>query len=134
MKHSISSSGYYTVGIGASIRKPDNVLLHRLLAETFLPNPEGKHTINHINGNKLDNRLENLEWATYSENAIHAINTGLNKCTGESNYRAKFRNTDIRVIKDMSKHGFNQPEIASLYGVHQTTIHYILTNKHYSSC
>lgn len=51
--------------------------LHRLLAITFIPNPEQKRTVNHIDGNKLNNTLENLEWATYAENSQHALDTGL---------------------------------------------------------
>ena len=47
--------------------------LHRLLAETFIPNPKNKQFINHINGNKLDNSLQNLEWVTSSENQTHSV-------------------------------------------------------------
>lgn len=57
--------------------KNDSYLLHRIVAETFLDNPEKKRTVNHIDGNKQNNYIENLEWATYQENIQHAHRTGL---------------------------------------------------------
>lgn len=57
--------------------KPDSYLLHRIVGQTFLPNLDNKPTINHKDGNKRNNYIENLEWATYQENNQHAYRTGL---------------------------------------------------------
>jgi hypothetical protein len=63
--------------------------LHRLMAEVFLPKIEGKNQVNHINGYKKDNRLENLEWCDNSHNMLHALNMGLSQQRGETHYHCR---------------------------------------------
>lgn len=78
LKPAISLQGYFYVSVSKGTRKTlKKVKIHRLVATTFIPNPKNKKTINHINGTKTDNRVENLEWATTSENLKHAHKIGL---------------------------------------------------------
>jgi len=70
-------AGYWTVRLNRKDRKSSTQYVHRILAKAFIPNPEGKCCVNHISGDKLDNRLENLEWASHRENALHAYEIGL---------------------------------------------------------
>jgi hypothetical protein len=78
LKESKDGDGYLFIhlskeGISRAIKT------HRLVCMTFLPNPENKKTVNHINGIKTDNTVQNLEWATHSENSLHAFLNGLIK-------------------------------------------------------
>ena len=78
--------------------KTKHVFVHVLVAQAFIPNPEGKKQVNHISGDKADNRVENLEWLTPSENIVHAFDLGLSK-QGCEHGRAKFTAEQIRDIR-----------------------------------
>jgi hypothetical protein len=71
----MNDRGYMQVSLGRG--KNQSAKIHRLVALAFIPNPENKITVNHIDGNKSNNHVSNLEWATYKENNNHAQRTGL---------------------------------------------------------
>lgn len=74
----LNENGYCIIGFyDKEKRRTVNHRVHRLVAESFIENPEGKRTINHKDGNKQNNCAWNLEWATHQENIAHAHSTGL---------------------------------------------------------
>ena len=107
-----------------------NRYAHRLFAQHFIANPENKPYINHIDGNPLNNTLDNLEWVTQSENVLHAIETGLVHALGENHPHVKLTDKEVLEIRDLYRHRiYNQRELGEIYGVFQTNISSIVRNQ-----
>jgi hypothetical protein len=83
--------GYIRVWV--STTKSEQV--HRLVANTFIPNPLNKPCVNHINAIPSDNRVSNIEWVTYSENTIHALDNGLTSLVGHTHRDSKLTKTQV---------------------------------------
>ena len=79
LKQPVNSYGYPCVTIKLLDGSQKTIAVHKLIAITFITNPENKPQINHIDGNKLNNTVSNLEWCSVKENINHAYKTGLNK-------------------------------------------------------
>jgi|688.fasta_scaffold581726_2 hypothetical protein len=107
------------------------IYLHRAIANKFIPNPNNYTDVNHINGIKHDNRVENLEWCTRSYNVKHAILNGLNTgSTGvKSSNRKITKDEDINFIKNSK---LTLKELGLKFGVSKTSISNLKNNKTYN--
>lgn len=117
---------YYGVSINGKTTK-----VHRLVAEAFVPNPFNLPVVNHIDGNSLNNRADNLEWTTVKGNIRHAKLHGL--CPrGEDSYNAKLTEMDVKRIRKTYIKGdkeYGSKPLARKYNVSSTTIRLIIQKK-----
>lgn len=98
-------------------QKQVTITVHRLVAMAFLPNPNNLPEVNHKDGNKLNNHIDNLEWVTTSENQKHAFRIGLSKPKiGEKNPAAKYTKEDVIKVCKLLKQGFGNAEIVKTTG------------------
>ena len=96
-------------------------LVHRLVAVAFLLNKDGLKIVNHKDGNKQNNRVENLAWCSNSQNQLHSARTGLRK--------VHFTKSDEKRISELYASGISQDKIAQEYGVSQVLVSLLLRHK-----
>ena len=139
LKTTLTESGYLRVSIYDNKGVAMPISVHRLVALTFINNPENKPQVNHKNGIKHDNNVENLEWVTVSENAIHSYKNGFSKIS------EKHRKTASLLLRkrNAENHATAKPVIDTKTGIEyksvviaaienkikRTTLHGYLTGK-----
>lgn len=117
--------GYHSVDIG---HRDVTVYVHRLVAEAFLPIVDGCNEVNHKDGNKHNNMLDNLEWSNRVANLKHAVEHGLQP-VGEHHPRAKLSDEDVASIRRLKKQGKPAKEIATKYNITARYVHILINNR-----
>ncbi len=134
-KQSKSNLGYMTVGFTVNNIKV-NKYVHRLVAEAFIDNINDYPQVNHIDCDKTNNRMDNLEWCTNSQNHIHASKNGLNKLhlhrvaySGEKNGRALLTKEQVLELKQKYiPYKYSAKKLSKEYNVSESCITHILNN------
>jgi len=105
--------------------------VHRLVAEHFCDNPNNNNVVNHLDSNTKNNSYDNLEWTTYSGNAIHAFNAGRrNGRKGEKHHNSQITEKEVKEIKELYKKGtLSQSQIGRIFFISQTQIGRIVRNE-----
>jgi len=124
LKQYVDRDGYKRLHLSDDNKKLKNVGVHRLVMNTYYPiGEEEGMEVNHKNGMKSDNRLENLEWCTKEENRLHAISTGLAKHVRDVAPEKKLNDKDrLSVIDQYKPYYVSRMKLATKFGVSRSTI------------
>lgn len=127
------AKGYIRTYLNDANGKTHYVPIHRLVAVAFIPNPECKPQVNHIDGVKYNNNVNNLEWCTNSENQLHAYRLGLNKPTGRAG-RPKVKVTQLDANTGKIIQSFNSLNEASRKtGIQAQNIRKVIMNERHTA-
>ena len=135
------SPGRNKKGYRQTILRGDNgtqsqaIRIHRQVAIHFISNPNNYEQVNHIDGNKENNSVDNLEWCTNRENALHALNMGLrdNIKKGCDVYNSRFNVQDVLRIRELLSNGIKHSDIANEYNISKSAITAINTRRTYKN-
>lgn len=117
----LQSNGHYLKVTLTKNGKQTQKLVHRIVAKAFIPNPEDKKEVNHIDGNKSNNCVSNLEWTTPKENQQHAVKTNLRKF-GTDLWNGKFSKEQVLKIIQLKKKGMSCKKLGKMFNCDATTI------------
>lgn len=136
-KHSYHPAGYPVVVLKRSFgqlgSKYRTKSIHRLVLEYFLRMPNENEECNHIDGNKLNYSIFNLEWVTHLENVKHSIEMGLATDRGETHHNARLTEKDVLNIRDKISKGVLQKDIMKEYDLSQQHVSAIHTKKKWAN-
>lgn len=133
LKQFKNHKGYPYVRLNKNKRTTEQSV-HRLVAIAFIPNLNNLPQVNHIDGNKLNNHVDNLEWVSNSTNQIHAYKLGLQPSrAGENNGRAKLTDSKVTEIKLLYNKGLTSSLIANLLNVKVSMIRQIISGRIWKS-
>lgn len=129
LKSHITRSGYVVVGISTDGVKK-NRKVHRLVAEAFIKNPKKLPVVNHIDGNKQNNNVLNLEWVTQQQNAQHAYDTHLEK-RGSEHSKSKLTSEEACRLKVAFLYGESSTELSKKFGINSNGVVAIAVGRSY---
>ena len=131
LKLNKSEKGYIQVTLSKNLKR-FNTGVHRLVAISFIENPYNKQQVNHIDGNKENNHISNLEWVTNQENQVHSYKNKLSRNNyGESHHMAKLKNIDVFNVIDRINNGETMSKIAKENKMSVTAISNLYKRKTY---
>lgn len=133
-KQVVNEFGYINVSVPTGEKgKTFKRKVHRLVAQTFIPNPENKREVNHIDGDKTNNHVSNLEWVTSRENKAHAWENGLYTSIGENHHDALYSEDFIRGLCEMMQDGWRNKDIVEETGLRKDYVASLRTGKIWKS-
>jgi len=127
LKYKINQFGYLTIGLCKNSKRKW-FMIHRLIANAFISSIKNKPQVNHKDGNKQNNHIDNLEWCTSSENLKHAFKIGLRNGNGEKHSQHKLKNEDILWIRK-NHQDYSRENLSKKYNISKSNLCLIINNK-----
>lgn len=125
------NKGYNRVCLTRKDGQKQSYLVHRLVAKKFIPNPHNLPQVNHKDGDKDNNSVDNLEWVTGQQNVKHSVKTGLIK-RGDDRPNAKLSAKAVKELRALREEGYNYYELGRMFNIAYQTAHKVCTRQTYT--